>query len=66
MHELVQQMMEGTRKRSSLKGVKFSEIKSKKNKAKEAADDIELCTDLNYSTERGQMMLSECWMKTSG
>ncbi|XP_056317276.1 nuclear factor 7, ovary isoform X2 [Danio aesculapii] len=66
IQELVQQMMEGTGKRNSLKGVKSSEIKSTKNNVKEAADDIELCADLNDSTERCQMMLSECWMKTSG
>lgn len=59
MHKLVQQMIQDTMKIHC-----FKMKMSKKNKEKEEADSTELCTDLNYSTERCQMTLPEPESKT--
>uniref|UniRef100_A0A8C2H9P2 Zgc:153151 n=1 Tax=Cyprinus carpio TaxID=7962 RepID=A0A8C2H9P2_CYPCA len=58
MRKLVQQKIQDTMKMGQK--IKHSEMKTgKRNEEKENADNIELCADLNYSTEKCQMTLFE-------
>ncbi|KAK2913624.1 hypothetical protein Q8A67_002023 [Cirrhinus molitorella] len=60
IHKLVQHIIQYIMMKNT--EIKHSEITmSKKKEEKEKADNIERCTDLNYSTEKCQMTLSEHW-----